>query len=262
MTATPDSPPAVLITGGARGIGAASARELARGGSRVMIADILDEEGHDLAAGIGDNAAYCHLDVSSERDWGAAIMRCEESFGRLDGLFNNAGILAHGSVLECTPDEFRRVIEVNLTGIFLGIRAVAPALRRAGGGTIVNTSSTAGMQGYARLGAYVASKWAIRGLTKSAALDLAGDRIRVVSLHPGPIRTPMTQAMPDEVAASQPIPRFGEPEEVARMVRFLFTEASYSTGCEFVIDGGALAGAVLRLEREPNGSDDFLPEGK
>ncbi|AOL24290.1 3-ketoacyl-(acyl-carrier-protein) reductase FabG [Erythrobacter litoralis] len=262
MNAPPNASRTILITGGARGIGAASARLLAEKGARVLVTDILDGEGESLAAQIGERAAYHRLDVSSEQGWADAIARCEDLFGRIDGLFNNAGILAHGSVTECSPEEFRRVVEINLTGIFLGIRAAAPALRRAGGGTIVNTSSIAGMQGYARLCAYVASKWAIRGLTKSAALDLAGDGIRVVSLHPGPIRTPMTEDMPEKVAANQPIARFGEAEEVARMVRFLFSEASYSTGCEFVIDGGALAGTCLPLEPESPGSEQSVPDGK
>lgn len=250
MDESSEIPRTVILTGAARGIGAASARLLAGGGMNVLVTDILDEEGESLALELGERAAYCHLDVSSEAQWAGAIARCERLFGRVDGLFNNAGILALGSVAECTPDEFRRVLEVNLTGMFLGIRAVHPALRRAGGGVIINTSSTAGMQGYAGLAAYVASKWAIRGLSKAAALDLADDGIRVVSLHPGPIHTPMTSQLPEEVAAGQPIARFGEPVEVARMVRFILSEASYSTGCEFVVDGGALAGASLPLDRQ------------
>lgn len=237
----------VIITGGARGIGAATARMLAYGGARVFITDVLHDEGEQLAAEIGSRARYHSLNVTSESQWVAVVAAAEAEFGSINALFNNAGILSLGSVFECTPEEFRRVIDVNLAGMFLGIRAVAPALARAGGGVIVNTSSAAGLQGYAGLAAYVASKWGVRGLTKAAALDLALEGIRVVSLHPGPIRTPMTEELSDEVAATQPIPRFGEPEEVARMVRFLFTEASYSTGSEFVIDGGALTGQALPL---------------
>jgi 3alpha(or 20beta)-hydroxysteroid dehydrogenase len=141
----------------------------------------------------------------------------------------------------------RKVIDVNLTGAFLSIRICAPAIARSGGGAIVDTSSTAGLQGYGGLAAYVSSRWGLRGLTKAAALDLAHDKVRVVSLHPGPIRTPMTDGMGDEIAGAQPIPRFGEAEEVAGMVRFLFTEATYSTGSEFTIDGGAVTGQVLPL---------------
>ncbi|RVQ69607.1 SDR family oxidoreductase [Croceicoccus ponticola] len=240
----------LVVTGGARGIGAATARLLARDGARVMICDVIDDEGATLAGELGPGVRYQRLDVTSADDWNDALAAAEAAFGHVNALFNNAGILGLGSVTECTPDDFRRIIEVNLTGMFLGIRASVPALRRAGGGVIVNTSSTAGLQGYGGLAAYVASKWGLRGLTKAAALDLAPDDIRVVSVHPGPIRTPMTANMSDAVAAAQPIPRFGEADEVARMVRFLLTEASYSTGSEFVIDGGAVTGQVIPLGEE------------
>lgn len=236
----------ILITGGARGIGAATARLLASEGAQVMITDVLDAEGAALAAETG--ARYRRLDVTSDSDWAAAAAAAEAAFGGLNALFNNAGILSVAPVQDCTPDSFRRVIDINLTGCFLGIRACAPALARAGGGVIVNTSSTAGLQGYGGLAAYVASKWGLTGLTRAAALDLAPQGTRVVSLHPGPIRTPMVDGMPDELAAAQPIPRFGTPDEVARMVRFLCCEASYSTGSAFVIDGGAITGSVPRLE--------------
>ncbi|MBZ0161251.1 MAG: SDR family oxidoreductase [Notoacmeibacter sp.] len=235
----------VIITGGARGIGAAAGRLLAADGARVMLTDVLDEEGAALAREIG--AIYRRLDVTDAAQWDAAVAAAEEAFGGVTALFNNAGVLHFGSVTECTPEDYRRVIDINLTGVFLGLRTVAPAIARAGGGTIVNTSSTAGLQGYGGLAAYVSSKWGVRGLTKAAALDLAPDGIRVVSLHPGPIRTPMTAEMDESIAATQPIPRFGEADEVARMVRFLFAEASYSTGSEFIIDGGAVTGQVLQF---------------
>lgn len=235
----------IIITGGARGIGAATARLLAADGAKVMITDVLDDEGAALAGEIG--ATYRRLDVASETDWQAAVAAAEAAIGGVNALFNNAGILAFGPVDACSPADFRRVIDINLTGAFLGIQAVTPALRRAGGGVIVNTSSTAGLQGYGGLAAYVASKWGLRGLTKAAALDLSHDKIRVLSLHPGPIRTPMTDGMGEELAAAQPIPRFGEADEVARMARFMLTEASYSTGTEFVVDGGAVTGQVLPL---------------
>jgi 3alpha(or 20beta)-hydroxysteroid dehydrogenase len=239
----------IIITGGARGIGAATVRLLARDGAQVLACDVLDDEGEQLAASLGDNVLYRRLDVTSEDDWSAAVSFAQARFGSLNALFNNAGVLGLGSVAECSPEDFRRIIEINLTGAFLGMRAVAPALKSAGGGVIVNTSSTAGLQGYAGLAPYVASKWGLRGLTKAAALDLAPDRVRVLSLHPGPIHTPMTAGMPEDVAAAQPIPRFGEPEEVARMARFMLTEATFSTGSEFIVDGGAVAGQVLALER-------------
>ncbi len=239
----------VVVTGGARGIGAATARLLASEGAHVLVADVLEDAGVALASDLGPHVAYRHLDVTKDHDWSAAIAAAEAMFGSVNALFNNAGILGLGTVTDCTPDEFRRIVDVNLTGAFLGMRAAAPALARAGGGVIVNTSSTAGLQGYGGLAAYVASKWGLRGLTKAAALDLAPLGVRVVSLHPGPIRTPMTEDMPDDVAAAQPIPRFGEADEVARMVRFLLTEATYSTGSEFVVDGGAVTGQVLNLSR-------------
>lgn len=237
----------VIVTGGSRGIGAATARLLAGAGARVLVADLLEDEGQALVRELGPGAAYRRLDVTDPEDWRTAVAVAEERFGSVNALFNNAGVVAFGSVADCPPEEFRRVLAVNLEGVFLGIRAVVPALRRAGGGTIVNVSSTAGLQGYASLAAYVSSKWGVRGLTKAAALDLAPDGIRVMSLHPGPIRTPMTDGLSEDVVRAQPIPRFGEAEEVARMARFLFTEATFSTGCEFVIDGGAVTGQVLPM---------------
>lgn len=235
---------AILITGGARGIGGATAKLLAEGGAKVMIGDVLDDEGAALAESLGPDVRYCRLDVSDPTDWEAAVTGTEEAFGKLNALFNNAGIISFAGVDDCTVEEFRRVQDINVLGVFLGIKACAPALRRAGGGAIVNNSSTAGMQGYAGLAAYVTSKWAVRGLTKAAALDLARDGIRVVSLHPGPIRTPMTEGLPRDIAETQPLPRFGEPEEVAAMTRFLLCEATYTTGTEFVIDGGAIVGRL------------------
>lgn len=240
----------VVITGGARGIGAATARLLAADGAQVMIADILDGEGAALADELGDNAVYHRLDVTDEAQWQDALQAAEARFGTVNALFNNAGVVSFTGVADCTPEEFRRVIDINLHGVFLGIRAAVPALRRAKGGVIINTCSTAGLQGYGGIAAYVASKWGVRGLTKAAALDLAPDNIRVVSLHPGPIRTPMTEGLSDETTQAQPIPRFGEADEVARMARFLLCEASYSTGSEFLVEGGAVAGQLLPLPKE------------
>lgn len=250
MNAIPVEDLSLIITGGARGIGAATVQLLAEGGARVMITDVLDEEGQALAERLGPTTVYRSLDVTDPEDWGGAVEDAESRFGTVNAVFNNAGIVHFSGVAECTPEDFKRITDVNLYGVFLGIHFCVPALRRAGGGVIINVSSTAGLQGYAGLAGYVSSKWGVRGLSKAAALDLAPDKVRVFSLHPGPIRTPMTDALTDETASAQPIPRFGEPEEVARMARFLFTEATYSTGSEFVIDGGAVTGQVLPLPKD------------
>ncbi len=238
----------VLITGGARGIGAATATLLAQEGAKILLTDVLDDEGEQLAESLGPNVFYQHLDVTNETQWQQAVQAAQVQFGRLDALFNNAGVVLFESVDQTSPEAFRRVLDINLFGVFLGIQAVIPAMREAGRGVIINTSSTAGLQGYAGLAGYVASKWAVRGLTKASALDLAPDHIRVLSIHPGPVRTPMTAQMPDAAVVSQPMPRFGDADEVARMVKFMLTEATFSTGSEFVVDGGAVTGQVLPLK--------------
>ncbi|WP_242608654.1 SDR family oxidoreductase [Actinomadura formosensis] len=230
------------MTGAARGIGAAIAGALVADGARVVIGDILDGEGEELAERLGDGAVYVHLDVTDSAHWQAALAEAERLFGPVSVLVNNAGIVEFGGIADQPADSFRRVIDINLYGAWLGMRTALPSLRRAGGGCIVNISSTAGLMGYANLGAYTASKWGLRGLTKTAALELAADGVRVCSVHPGPIRTPMTSGMDDSLTAGQPIPRFGEPEEVAQMVHFIITRATYSTGSEFVVDGGAATG--------------------
>ncbi|KOS55352.1 SDR family oxidoreductase [Rhodococcus rhodochrous] len=235
-----------LVTGGSRGIGAAVATILAGEGAGVVVADVLDDEGTRHAATLGNGSKFVHLDVTDEAQWSEAVA-VAESIGPLRALINNAGILAVGTIEEQTRVEFERVLQVNLVGQWLGMHVAGPALRR-GRGVVVNVSSTAGLIGYAGLGAYVASKWALRGLTKTAALEFAPDGVRVCSVHPGPIDTPMTAGMDRGIAATQPIPRFGSPEEVARMVRFVVTEATYSTGSEFLVDGGATTGSVLNLE--------------
>ncbi|MCF8539804.1 MAG: SDR family oxidoreductase [Candidatus Nanopelagicales bacterium] len=232
-----------LITGGARGLGAEDARVLAAEGAKIVVCDLLDEEGQALAAEVG--GMYQHLDVTSEEQWQAAIAFAEEKFGPVDILVNNAGVVGFTPLDTCDLEEWNRVININLTGTFLGIRYVADSMKRAGGGVIVNMSSTAGLTGYSQLGAYVASKWGVRGLTKSAALDLAPYKIRVVSVHPGPIETPMTAGL-DVGFSRRPIPRIGQPAEVAAMVLFLVADATFSTGTEFVLDGGATIGEMMR----------------
>lgn len=232
-----------LITGGSRGIGAEDARVLAAEGAKIVVCDILDTDGESLAQEIG--GAYHHLDVTDENQWQAAIAFAEKTFGPVDILINNAGVVGFTPLDTCELTEWNRVIDINLTGTFLGIRYVADSMKRAGGGVIVNMSSTAGLMGYSQLGAYVASKWGVRGLTKSAALDLAKYNIRVVSVHPGPIETPMTAGI-DVGFSRRPIPRIGQPSEVAAMILFLVSDATFSTGTEFVLDGGATIGEMMR----------------
>ncbi|MBF6182281.1 SDR family NAD(P)-dependent oxidoreductase [Nocardia otitidiscaviarum] len=236
-----------IVTGGARGIGAAVVTALAKEGIGVVAADLLDREGEALADALGSRVVFRHLDVTDAQGWERVIADAEATFGPLAILINNAGILDFGTVDTESPSMFRHVVDVNLYGSWLGMHLAAPRLRAAGGGVIVNVSSTAGLIGYAGISGYVASKWGLRGVTKAAALELGHDDIRVCSVHPGPIHTPMTEPLPESVAAAQPLPRFGEPEEVAAMVRFLVTEATFSTGSEFVLDGGATAGQNLAL---------------
>lgn len=237
-----------LVTGGARGIGAATARAVVAEGGRVTIADVLEDDGRELAAELGDAATFVKLDVTDEDAWIAAVQAAETFAGPIAYVANNAGIVGFGPITEMDTAEFRRVIDINLTGVFLGMKHTVPSLRKAGGGTILNTSSTAGMMGYANLVAYVGSKWAVRGMTKTAAMEFGRDGIRVMSVHPGPIATPMTQGMGDELTATQPIPRYGTPEEVAKLFLFLFADATFSTGSEFLVDGGAVLGPLTPIE--------------
>ena len=235
----------VLVTGAARGMGAEHVRRLVAAGARVMATDVLDAEGEALAAELGDPVVYRHLDVANEQEWRDAVEATETRFGPIGVLVNNAGIVSFGPIPDMDVATWQRTIDINLTGTWLGMHTVVPSMRRAGGGNIVNISSTAGLQGYANLGAYVASKWGVRGLTKSAALELARDGIRVNSIHPGPIRTPMIDGLDaDTLVTEQPIDRVGEPSEVTDMLLFVIREATYSTGHEFVVDGGAVIGSL------------------
>lgn len=234
-----------VVTGGARGIGAEISRLFAAEGAKVVVADVLTQEGEALAEEIGDAALFMHLDVTDESQWAQVVAVAEQEFGPIDVLVNNAGIVAFGTIAEQELKSFQHVLDVNLVGPWLGMHVAFPSMQRAGGGAVVNVSSTAGLMGYSNLGAYVASKWGLRGLTKSAALEFARDNIRVCSVHPGPIRTPMTAQFDDSMCEAQPIPRFGEPQEVAKMVLFVVADATYSTGTEFVVDGGATVGSLL-----------------
>ena len=243
----------VIVTGGARGMGASHVRRLADLGARVMATDMLDTEGKTLVAGVGGPVAFMHHDVRLADDWKRVVDETVSAFGRIDHLVNNAGVVSFGSIESVSEAEFRRVIDVNLVGCWLGIHHTVPALRAAGGGSIVNISSTAGLQGYVDLGAYVASKWGVRGLTKTAALELGSAGIRVNSIHPGPIRTPMLADVDTAtVVLGQPIERIGEPSEVTDLLIYLLADATYSTGHEFIVDGGAVIGRVASVTKAPS----------
>jgi 3alpha(or 20beta)-hydroxysteroid dehydrogenase len=230
----------VLISGGARNIGGASARMLVAEGARVVIGDLLDEEGTALAASLGDAARFVHLDVTSEEDWAAAVELAVSEFGKLDVLFNNAGIFNGGQLQRYKRSQWQEMLDVNLTGAFLGAKASADAIIAAGGGSIINTSSIEGLRGTPWAHGYVASKWGLTGLTKSLAMELAPHGIRVNSIHPGRISTPATDQMPENLIPI-PLGRPGQPEEVAAFVVFLASdESSFSTGSEFVVDGGTV----------------------
>src|SRR6267154_3975630 len=246
----------VIVTGGAPGMGASHARGFVAEGANVVIADVLEREGRTLAGELGEHAIFSRLDVTSETGWAATVAAAEDAFGPVSVLINNAGIVRFGPIAETQPAVWRQVIDINLTGTYLGIRAVVSSMRKAGGGAIVNISSAGGMMAYPNTAAYVASKWGARGLTKTAALELGRDNIRVNSVHPGPIRTPMT-AGPDAAAAVAAearrlaIPRVAEPDEITRMVLFVDSdEVRFSYGSEFIADGGDLLGPVPQQERD------------
>ncbi len=229
-----------LVTGGARGIGEAAARLFVAEGARVVIADVSADAGGALADELGDGAVFAACDVTRADDWARAVELAETAFGSLTVLVNNAGVLHTAGLLDTTESDFRRVIDVNQIGVFLGLQAVVPAMRRAGGGSIVNTSSIAGMQGMRHLVAYGATKWAVRGMTKTAALELARHGIRVNSIHPGTIVTDMN---PSGSGPRCPLGREGRVDEVAQLLCYLASdESSYTTGAEHVIDAGLLAG--------------------
>jgi NAD(P)-dependent dehydrogenase (short-subunit alcohol dehydrogenase family) len=238
-----------LISGGARGMGAAEARLFAREGAQVVVGDILEAEGKAVEADIaakGGQAAFVRLDVTREADWHEAVALAERRFGKLNVLVNNAGIGAVGRIEDTTLDAWERVMSVNATGVFLGTKAVIAAMRRAGGGSIVNISSQLGLVGMDDSSPqYTASKGAVRLLTKTTALQYARDGIRANSVHPGPIVTPMTErrrADPEtyrRMLLRIPLGRYGEPEEVAYAVLYLASdESAFVTGSELVIDGG------------------------
>ena len=238
-----------IITGGARGMGEATSRRFVAEGAKVAICDVLDDRGTALAAELGENARFCHLDVTDEDNWLAVIAEVEAAFGGIDVLVNNAGILMFKSILETTKADYERVLGVNLVGEFLGVRSVAPGMIARGRGSIVNISSVDGMKGANSLVAYASSKWGVRGLTKVAAMELGHKGIRVNSVHPGGVDTVMSnhdgraRQDLDKTYSNVPLQRIAGPEEVAAASLFLASDdASYLNGAEVVVDGGMTTG--------------------
>ena len=243
----------VIVTGGARGQGEAEARLFVAEGAKVLFTDVLEAEGKAVAGSLPeDRAAFRRHDVSSEDDWQAVAAEAVERWGRIDGLVNNAAIHHVVPIVEETTDWFRRILDVNLVGTFLGLRTVAPIMQGQGAGSIVNISSTAGLVGYQGHGAYGASKWGVRGLTKVAAIEL-GPEVRVNSVHPGPIDTAMMG--PRDRQFTNPLARYGATSEVAELVVFLLSDAaSFVSGAEITVDGGSMAGP-------PPGTHAVTPPG-
>jgi 3alpha(or 20beta)-hydroxysteroid dehydrogenase len=239
-----------LITGAARGQGEAEARLFVAEGARVVLGDVRDDLGEKVAASLGAAARYVPLDVAREDHWQRAVALAESEFGRLDILINNAGVVGdYGPVERCTLESYQRTIAVNQIGPFLGMKTAIPAMRRAGGGSIVNVCSTAGLLGTPGLVAYAASKWALRGMTKGVALEVGRDRIRVNALHPGAVETPMMAASTDraKLVRDQALERVAEPEEIARAALFLASdESSFVTGADLAADAGLTAGRAIQ----------------
>ena len=232
----------IIVTGSAKGMGAAEAHDASKQGAKVIVTDILNEQGKETAAEIG--ATYRSLDVTSKENWNEVISSVIDEHGRIDGLVNNAGIYTSQDIFSESDDVFQRIIEVNQLGTYLGMAAVAPIMANQKSGSIVNISSVAGMRAQANI-AYMASKWAVRGMTKGVAKTLANSGVRCNSVHPGAVNTDILFGLEDETVdqliTSIPMGRSGEPSEVARVVTFLLSDsASYITGAELVVDGGMI----------------------
>ncbi len=237
-----------LITGAARGQGAAEARLFASRGARVVITDVLAAEGKELAESLGAAAHFVHHDVTDNDSWNTAVGETVSTFGKLDVLVNNAAIYTMKPLVETSTEELERILRVNLVGAFNGIKAVVGPMTEAGGGSIVNISSQAGIEGLMNHSAYGSSKWGLRGLSKIAALELGPAGIRVNSVHPGPIATPMVPYLTTGPGSfpTLPLERTGLPEEVAELVAFLASDAAaYITGAEVTVDGGLAAGKFI-----------------
>lgn len=231
-----------IVSGGARGMGASHARAIVANDGKVVIGDILESEGKALASELGGNARFIKLDVTKAADWDAAVRHAVIEFGGLNVLVNNAGIAPFAALEDFTEDEWNMTLSVNLTGPFLGIKAAMGALMASAPSSIINISSTSAFIGTPGLHAYTSSKFGLRGLTKSVAAELGKAGVRANSIHPGYIRTPMSAGLEDEAQKSGVLGRIGEPEEVANLVVYLASdESSFSTGSEFIVDGGQLA---------------------
>ncbi|WP_218040365.1 glucose 1-dehydrogenase [Actinomadura sp. WMMB 499] len=245
----------VIVTGGARGLGAAAARRMARGGARIVVTDVLEETGAETAAEVG--GVFVRHDVTDRDGWAAVTAAALEEYGRIDGLVNNAGVSSNALLEHETLEHFERVVKINLTGVFLGLKAVIEPMKAAGGGSIVNISSAAGLTALPLTSAYGASKWGVRGLTKIAATELGGHRIRVNSVHPGMTYTPMTAEHATEGEGGFPLAalgRVGLPEEIGEAVSFLISDAArYVTGAELAVDGGWTAGEVVMMAQAAAG---------
>ena len=234
-----------IITGAAQGMGASHARKFVEEGAKVVLTDLNKEKGEALSAELGENALFVSQNVTSAEDWANVVAEAEKTFGKVDVLVNNAGITMAKSILQTTEEEYRRIVEINQVSVFLGMKTVIPAMQKAGGGSIVNISSMNGLVAGA-IG-YTDTKFAVRGMTKAAAIECANYGIRVNSVHPGVIATPMvvqedTKAAVEAFSKHIPLKRVAEPEEVSNLVLYLASdESSYSTGSEFVIDGGMTA---------------------
>lgn len=236
-----------IVTGGAQGQGAAISRGFVAEGARVVVADVADEPGKALADELGEQCVFAHHDVSSEESWTDVVAFAETSFGPVDVLVNNAGILVFSSIDDMSLADYERLISINQTGTWLGMRAVVPTMKRNGGGSIVNASSVEGLGGMPTLSAYVASKWAIRGMTKAIAMECGAQGIRVNSVHPGMIDTGMTRvhggdAAMEYGATKVALKRVGSPADMVGVYTFLASdESSFVTGAEIAVDGGATA---------------------
>ncbi|WP_050613699.1 glucose 1-dehydrogenase [Bacillus testis] len=234
-----------IITGSAQGMGASHARRFIKEGAKVVITDLNEEKGKALAAELGENALFVKHNVTNAEDWKNVVEETEKAFGKVDVLVNNAGISLNKSILETTEVEYRRIVDINQVSVFLGIKTVIPAMQKAGGGSIVNISSMNGIVAGA-IG-YTDTKFAVRGMTKAAAMECANYGITVNSVHPGVIATPMilqadSKAEIEEFSKHIPVKRVAQPEEVSNLVLYLASdESNYSTGSEFIVDGGLTA---------------------